>query len=165
MNLIQHQTRRIQAVLRADFGRQDLVKSCIAVIHDTLRCRHNLAPLQECRCHLHHLVGDIKDDGCLLAVGGSTIDFGRGFVIGKEQIQSYRSGKFGFAVLLTDFDISRAELTVSSLVHDAEHIPDDLFLPRKQPELFCPPTCLLVCRRFSIKVTARSAFCGIVVAG
>lgn len=89
--------------------------------------------------HLHHLVGNIKNDGCLLAVSCSTIDFGRWLIIGKKQIQGHRSGKLGFAIFLTDFDISRAELTVSSLVHDTEHIPDDLLLPRKQPEpLACP---------------------------
>ena len=164
MNLIQHQTRHIQAVLRADFGRQDLVKSCIAVIHDTLRCRHDLAPFQKSRGHLHHLMGDIKNDGCLLAVSCSTIDFGRGFVIGKKQIQCHRSGKLGLAVLLTDFDISRAELTVSSLIHDSKHIPDDLLLPREQPEPLARPLAFGMTQVFN-KGHCPVCFCGIVVTG
>ena len=84
-------------------------------------------------------MGDIKNDGCLLAVSCSTIDFCRWLVIGKKQIQGHRSGKLGFAIFLTDFDISCAKLTVATLVHNAKHIPDDLLLPRKQPEPFARP--------------------------
>ena len=151
-------------MLRTNFGRQDLVESCIAVVHDTLRGRHDLTPLQQCRSHLHHLVGNVKDDGCLLAVCCSTIDFGRWLIIGKKQIQGHRSGKFGLAVLLTDFDISRAELTVSPFVHDAEHIPDDLLLPRKQPKPLARPLAFGMAQVFD-KSHCPVCFCGIVVAG
>ena len=86
MYLIQHQTRHVQTVLRANFSRQNLIESCVPVVHDALRSRHDLAPFQKCRGHLHHLMGNIKNDGCLLAVSCSTIDFGRWLVIGKKQI-------------------------------------------------------------------------------
>ena len=134
VNFIQNESGHIQAMLCTNFSRQDLVESCVAVVHNALGGCHNLAPLQQCRGHLHHLVGNIENDGCLLTVCCSTIDFRRGFVVGKKQIQSHRSGKFGLAVFLSDFDIRCAELTVSSFIHDAKHIPDDLLLPRKQPE-------------------------------
>ena len=118
-------------MLRTDFRRQHLIESGVAVVDDTFGRRHDLAAFHECRCHLHHLVGNVKDDGCLLTVGGSAIDFCGGLVIGKQQIQCHRSGQLGLAVFLADLDIRRAELTVATLVHDAKHIPDDLFLPRQ----------------------------------
>ena len=150
-------------MLRTDFRRQDLIKSCVPVVHNALGGCHDLAPFQKCRSHLHHLMGDIKNDGCLLTVSGSAIDFGRRLVIGKKQIQSHRSGKLGLAVLLADFDISRAELTVSSLVHDTEHIPDDLLLPRKQPEPLACPLAFGMAQVFD-KGHCPVCFCGIVVA-
>ena len=164
MNLIQNKTRHVQAMLRANFGRQNLIESCVPVVHDALGGRHDLAPFQKCRGHLHHLMGNIKNDGCLLAVSRRTIDFGRWLIIGKKQIQGHGSGKFGLAVLLTDFDISRAELTVSSLVHDTEHIPDDLLLPRKQPEPFSRPLAFGVAQVFD-ESHCPVCFCGIVMAG
>ena len=159
MNLIQNKTRHVQAVFRSNFSRQDLIKSCVPVVHNALRSRHDLAPFQKCRGHLHHLVGNIKNDGCLLAVSCSTIDFGRWLIIGKKQIQGHRSGKLGFSVFLADFDISRAKLTVPFFVHDAEHIPDDLLLPRKQPEpLSCPLT-------FGVSEVLNKGYCPICFCG
>ena len=131
MDLIQHKPGHVQAMLRTDFRRQYLIESGIAVVHDTLSCRHDLAAFHESRGHLHHLVGNVKDDGCLLAVGGCAIDFCGGLVIGKQQIQCHRSGQLRLAVFLADLHIRRAELAVATLVHDAKHIPDDLFLPRQ----------------------------------
>ena len=151
-------------MLRTNFGRQDLVESCVPVVHDALCCRHDFAPLQQCRGHLHHLMGNIKNNGCLLAVSCSAIDFGRWLIIGKKQIQGHRSGKLRFAVLLTYFDISRAKLTVPFFVHDAEHIPDDLLLPRKQPEPLARPLAFGVAQIFD-KSHRPVCFCGIVVAG
>ena len=132
--LIQDEAGHIQTVLRTNFSRQDLVESRVAIVHNTFGGCHDLAPLQQCRSHLHHLMSNIKNDGCLLTVCRSTIHFSRRFVIGKQQIQSHRCGKLGFTVLLTDFDIRRAELTVAALIHDTKHIPDDLLLPRQKPE-------------------------------
>ena len=150
-------------MLRAYFGRQDLIKSCVPVVHDSLGGCHDLAPFQKCRGHLHHLMGNIKNDGCLLAVSCSAIDFGRRLVIGKKQIQGHRSGKLGFAIFLTDFDISRAELTVATLVHNAKHISDDLLLPRKQPEPFTRPLAFGMAQVLN-KGHCPVCFCRIVVA-
>ena len=150
-------------MLRTNFGRQNLIKSCVPVVHDALGGCHDLAPFQKCRGHLHHLVGNIKNNGCLLAVSRRTIDFGRWLIIGKKQIQGHRSGKFGLAVLLTYFDISRAKLTVSLFIHDAEHIPDDLLLPRKQPEPLARPLAFGMTQVFD-KSHCPVCFCGIVMA-
>ena len=43
-------------------------------------------------------------------------------------------------IFLWNFDISCAELAGIILFDDAENIPDDLFLPRQQPERFSCPT-------------------------
>ena len=151
-------------MLRTNFGRQNLIKSCVPVVHDALGGCHDLTPFQKCRGHLHHLVGNIKNNGCLLTVSGSTVDFGRRLIIGKKQIQGHRSGKLGLAVLLTYFDISRAKLTVSLFIHDAEHIPDDLLLPRKQPEPLARPLAFGMAQVFD-KSHCPVCFCGIVMAG
>ena len=151
-------------MLRTNFGRQNLIKSCVPVVHDALGGCHDLAPFQKCRGHLHHLVGNIKNNGCLLAVSRRTIDFGRWLIIGKKQIQGHRSGKLGFSIFLADFDISRAKLTVPFFVHDAEHIPDDLLLPRKQPEPLARPLAFGMTQVFD-KSHCPVCFCGIVMAG
>ena len=52
MNLIQNKTRHVQAMLRANFGRQNLIESCVPVVHDALGGCHNLATFQKCRGHL-----------------------------------------------------------------------------------------------------------------
>ena len=49
-----------------------------------------------------------------------------------------------FPVLLRDFDISRAKLTLSVRIHHTEDVTDDLLLPWKQPEPFPSPLALCV---------------------
>ena len=124
--------------------------------------RASVAPLEQCRGHLHHLVGHIENDGRLLAVGGSTVDFGRRFIICKQQIQRNSGGELGLAVLLADLHIRRAELAVTVLIHDAEHIPDDLLLPRQKPEPLARPFALGVAQVFN-ECHRPVCFCLIVV--
>ena len=129
MDFVQNEAGHIQAVFRANLCGKHLIKPCVAVVDDALGRRHDLAPLEQCRGHLHHLVGHIENDGRLLTVGGSSVDFGRGLIIRKEQIQRNGGGKLALSIFLADLHICRAELAVTAAIHDAEHIPDDLLLP------------------------------------
>ena len=136
-------------MLRAHLCRKHLIKPGVAVVDNALGRRHDLAPFEQCRGHLHHLVGHIENDGRLLAVGGSTVDFGRRFIIRKQQIQRNGGCKLALSIFLADFHIRRAELAVSVLIHDAEHIPDDLLLPRQKPEPLARPFALGVAQVFN----------------
>ena len=141
MHFIQHQAGHVQAMLCTDFRRQDLVKPSVAVIDDTLGRAHNLGAFQQRRGHVHHLLCHIEHDGRLLAVGGSAIHLGGWLIIRVEKIESDGRCEFAFAVLLPDLHEGCAELALPTLVNDAEHIPDNLFLPWEKPEpLSCPFT-------------------------
>ena len=162
MDFIQNKAGHIQAVFRAYLCGKHLIKPGVAVVDDAFGRRHDLAPLEQCRGHLHHLVGHIENDGRLLAVGGSTVDFGRRFIICKQQIQRNGGCKLALSILLADLHICRAELAVSVLIHDAEHIPDDLLLPRQKPEPLARPLALGVAQVFN-ECHRPVCFCLIVV--
>ena len=49
-------------------------------------------------------MGDIKNDGCLLTVSGTAIDFGAFLTVTAGEQERYRSGKLGFALLLWDVE-------------------------------------------------------------
>ena len=139
MNLVQHKTGDVQAMFRPYLRRQHLVETCVCVIHNPLGSAHDLTSLQQGRGHLHHLVGYIENDGCLLAVGGSTVNLRRRLIVRIQKVKCHGSGKLTLSIFLSYFYKYSSELPVSALIHDAKHIPHNLFLPRKQPEtLSCP---------------------------
>ena len=129
-------------MLGPDLSRQHLIETGIAVVHDSLGGGSNLGAFIQRRSLFHHAPGDIENDGCLLPIGRSAVHFGCGLVISIEQIQSDRGRELGLSVFLSDLHIGSTELPVTVLIHDPEDVPDDLFLPRQQPERLSVPFAL-----------------------
>ena len=94
MYFVKHKAGYVQAVLGADLSGKHLIETGIGIVDDALGRRHDLAALHQRRRHLHHLVGHIEYDGCLVTVTRRTIHFGAGFSICVQQIQCNGSRQF-----------------------------------------------------------------------
>ena len=121
-------------MLGPDLRRQHLIKPGVAVVHDPLGGSSDLGTLIQRRGLLHHAPGNIENDRRLLPIGRSAVHFGGRLVISVEQVQSDRGRQLGLSVFLSNLHIGSTELPMTILIHDPEDVPDDLFLPRQQPE-------------------------------
>ena len=142
MDLVQHEAGNVQAVLGPDLCGKDLIETGIGVVHDPLGGRSNLGSLIERRCLFHHAPRHIENNRCLLPVCCCAIHFCRRLPIGIEKVKRHRCGQLRFSILLADLDVGRPELPVTVLIDDSKNVPDDLLLPRQEPERFPVPLAL-----------------------
>ena len=149
VQLVEHEAADVQAVLGGNLGGKHLIEPGVAVIHDAFGRCHDLGALEQRRTHLNHLVRNIKDDAGLLPVRRRAVDLGGRLVVGVEQIQSHRSSQLALPIFLADFHEGGPKLPPALGVYDAEHIPNHLLLPGKQPEGFASPFALGVFQIFN----------------
>ena len=70
------------------------------------------APVQR-RTHTHHISGNIKNDGGLLAVSCAAIYFSSFLPITAGKEQGHGSSELGFPHLLRDFHVGGVELAIA----------------------------------------------------
>ena len=113
VQLIKNDAVDIEAVLGVGLSGQHLIEAVGRLVDDTLLGSEYLhAPVQR-RTHTHHIGGNIKNDGRLLAVSCAAIDFGTFLTITAGQEQGHGSSEFGFSHLLRDFHIRGIELAIA----------------------------------------------------
>ena len=139
VQLVEYHTVCIEAVLVADIGGEHLVDTTRWLINEPLLGIQYLDPLGERRTHPHHVSRHIENDGCLLTVGGTAVDLGAFLSVTAGEQKCHRSGKFGLALLLRDFDVCGVELPIAVGLEDTKDVPNDLLLPVNKLEgLSCP---------------------------
>ena len=126
-------------MLGSNLCRKHLIKAIIEMCCNPLIGPKALRPLCQGRSHLHHLIGHIKDNGCLCSVSRSTVNLWGGFPISKKKVQCYSRSKLALSIFLRYFNIGCSELPCPISLYCAEYIPYYLFLPWQQLEgLSCP---------------------------
>ena len=113
VQLIKNDTVDIEAVLGIGLSGQHLIEAVGRCVDDTLLGSEYLyAPVQR-RTHTHHIGGNVKNDGRLLAVSCAAIYFGTFLTITAGQEQCHGSSEFGFSHLLGNLHIGSIELSVA----------------------------------------------------
>ena len=144
VQLIEYNAVGIEAVLVRNVCRQNLIFALGRQILNGLLGFGDFHPFFQSRTEANHVHGNIKDDFCLIAVGGTAVDFGSLFTVTTKEKQSDSRCEFAFAVLFRHFDKGGVELSVSVCLYGAEHITDDLFLPIDKLEVLSRPCAFCV---------------------
>ena len=129
VQLIKHHAVGVEAVLVADIGGEHLVDTTRWLINEPFLGIQYLDPLGECRTHPHHICRHIENDGRLLTVGSTAIDFGAFLSVAAGEQKRHRSGKLGLALLFWDLDVGGIELPIAVGLENTENVPDNLLLP------------------------------------
>ena len=129
MQLVEHHTVDIEAVLGICLRRQHLIEAVGGLIDDSLLGGQDFHSLIERRTHTHHVGGHVENNGRLLAVSCAAIDLGPLLAITAGEQQRNGSGQLRFAHLLRNLHIGRVELPVAVGLENAEQVADNLLLP------------------------------------
>ena len=148
VQLVKHHAVGVETVLVADIGREHLVDTARWLINEPLLGIQYLDPLGECRTHPYHVSRHIENDGRLLTVRSTAIDFGSFLSVTAGEQKCHRSGKLRFALLLGDLDVGGVELPIAVGLEDTENVPDDLLLPVNKLEGLSRPGAFGVAQTF-----------------
>lgn len=121
----------VEAVLVRNVRREHLAgTSCGQVLDLFLRFQY-LDALGECRTEPHHVHRNVKDDCCLVSVGGTAVDFGA-FLAISQVSRSAMAVAVQTCLLCGYLDVCRVELPSAVGLEDSEDVPENLFLPVDQ---------------------------------
>ena len=147
-------------MLVADIGGEHLVDTARWLINEPLLGIQYLDPLGECWAHPHHISRHIENDGRLLTVRSTAIDFGSFLSVTAGEQKCHRSGKLGLALLFRNFDVGRIELPIAVGLENAEDVPNDLLLPVNKLEGLSRPGAFGVAQALD---EHHSVVCGICI--
>ena len=129
MQLVIHDTGNVEAVFAVCLCRQDLIDTVRRLEDHLLLGSEDLGPLGKCRCHPHHIHGDLKDNAGLLTVRSAGVNFRSLFPVTAAEIQCHRCCQFTLTLLLRNLHIGCVKLPVAIRFDHSEDVPDDLLLP------------------------------------
>ena len=139
VELIENDTMDVQPVLSIGFCRQHLIKAVEGRVNQSLLGKHWLDAFLQRRALLHHLAGDVKDDGCLLPVCCAAVDLRAPFAVTGQQIKSDRCCEFALALFLRYFNVRRVVLPISVFFNCPENVSHNFLLPRQQLKVLIMP--------------------------
>ena len=113
MQLIEDYTMGVKTVLVRHVSRQHLVGAVGGQVGDLLLRFQYLHPLGERRAEPHHIHSHIKDDLCLIAIGGAAIYLGPFLAVPAQEQQRHSGCKLTFTLFLRYLDVRRIELAVA----------------------------------------------------
>ena len=132
MQLVKHHAVGVETVLVANIRRKHLVDTARWLIDEPFLGIQYLHSFCQCWTHPHHVGGYIKNDGCLLTVGGTTVDLGAFLAVTAGQQKCNSGSQFGLALFLWDLDVCGIKLAIAVGLQRSENVPDDLLLPVDQ---------------------------------
>ena len=132
VELIKDHSVDIEAMLGVGFCRKHLIETVGGPEYHPFLGGQDLDPLVEGRTHPDHIRRHFKDDGSLLPVCRTAIDFRPFFPVPAAKQERHRSRQLTFSLLLRDLDVGRIELSVPVGFYRPEQVPNDLFLPVDQ---------------------------------
>ena len=112
VQLIEYHAVGIEAVLVADIGGEHLVDTARWLINEPFLGIQYLDPLGKSRTHPHHVSRHIENNGSLLSVRSTAIDFGSFLSVTAGEQKCHRSGKLGLALFLGYLDVGSVELPI-----------------------------------------------------
>ena len=142
VQLVKHHAVGVETVLITDIGGEHLVDTARWLINEPLLGIQYLDPFGECRTHPHHVSRHIENDGCLLTVRSTAVDFGSFLSVTAGEQKRHRSSKLGLALLFRNLDVGGIELPIAVGLENAENVPNDLFLPVNKLEGLSRPGAL-----------------------
>ena len=148
VQLIEYHAVGIEAVLVADIGGEHLVDTARWLINEPLLGIQYLDPLGECRTHPYHVCCHVENNGRLLTVRSTAIDFGSFLSVTAGEQKCHRSGKLGLALLFRNFNVCCIELSIAVGLEDAENVSDNLLLPVDELERLSRPGAFGVAQTF-----------------
>jgi hypothetical protein len=149
MKLIEYNTVGIEAMLVSDIGGQHLVYAAGWKINKPFLRIKDFHTLGQGRAHPHHIRGYIKNNGCLVAVCGTAVNFGPFFVVTTGEKQGNSSRKLAFSHLLRYLHKGRVKLAITIWLQRSEDIADDLLLPVDEFKWFSRPCSFGVGKAFN----------------
>lgn len=85
VQLIEHDSVNIEAVLAVCLGGKHLIEGIGRDVHDALLRGQDFHSLVQRRTHPHHVGSDIKNDSSLLTVGSAAVDLGTFLTVAAGQ--------------------------------------------------------------------------------
>ena len=113
MKFIEDHAVGIEAMLVRYICRQHLVGTVGGQISDLLLGLQDFHPLGKRRAEPHHIHRHVKDDLCLVAVGGTAIHLGPFLAVPAQEQERHSGGKLRLALFLRDLNVRRIELAVA----------------------------------------------------
>ena len=93
----------------------------------------------ESRTHSYHIRRHVKNNGRLIAIGGTAVNLGTFLIVSAGEKQSDSGGKLTFALFFWNFNIGGIKLPVAVGFQCSENITDNLLLPVDElKRLTCP---------------------------
>ena len=86
VDFVKDEAGHVETMFCSCFRRKHLIETGVPIVDDPLARRPNLGPAHQSRARLNHLPGHVEDDGRLIPIASSPVDFGTRLVISVQKI-------------------------------------------------------------------------------